>query len=708
MANKAYEPAMPPEQNAEDSAFISPVDSLAGQSWSEQTHQVIDEINVSHDFSSLVEDSRDFLTTTQDPLSGTRTPRGLMTFGLETDLDLSIIDLHFLDSYNSQIPFEFEELVPAVSDTTTTQYQGVEYSSDGKEERSSQRLKWRFVPAPQDHGYCEHDNLLLPAQTDPASTPQSLVEVANQPAAEKLDLSSRDRILSIVLSQLKHPISAAVHSFPSTEFLDSLIRYYMTAPLSTASSWIHRAGFRPRKACPELLLAMAGAGAVLTPDASLRKLGFAMEEVVRLQLPGVFEEDNQRIYDLELLQAYLLYLEVGLWSGNNRKIELSDAFRQPLITMVRRRGMFHHSAYPAISVNSDDTGDSLHEKWREWIGQESYKRLAFHLLRLDAELSMALLTNPVLSYAEVCLPLPAPEQLWLADNPFTWRNLYCKVYASGGPRIPTLTECIANMDLIESSRDMINKQLSCGALLNALWGTVWEYRQFSSVLGTQSRYWDNGLLMASRAQQITKILETFRLQHKNESEDGIGIGIGIVLHFILMHMNMSLEEIQSLATCDDPIRACDEQPLLAVRSWCKSREARQASWHASQIIRGLKHLQFQGIRDFKAIALYHASLVLWAYGMAGTDSMHSEGPNVWLDAEENTETQRYIALSRGVPVIQGGLLDGGFIALSQPRRILETMIDLLQSNSHCDPGMQPPPLVANLVLILGKLRDVSR
>lgn len=696
MSNRLYEPAMPPEQDAEEGAFISPADSLASQPWSEQPHQVIDDINVSHDFSSLIEDSRDFLTTAPDPLGGTRTPRGLMTFGLETDLDLSIIDLHFLDSYNSQIPFEFEELVPTLSDTI--QDNGVEYS-DAREERTSQRLKWRFVPAPQDHGYCEHDNLLLPAQTDPSSTPESLVEVANQTTTEKLDLSSRDRILSIVLSQLKHPISAAVHSFPSTEFLDSLIRYYTTALLSTASSWIHRAGFQPRKACPELLLAMAGAGAVLTPDASLRKLGFAMEEVVRLQLPGVFEEDNQRIHDLELLQAYLLYLEVGLWSGNNRKIELSDAFRQPLITMVRRRGMFHHSAYPAISVAIDETGDGLQEKWNEWIGQESYKRLAFHLLRLDAELSMALLTNPVLSYAEVCLPLPAPEQLWLADNPLTWRNLYCKIYAPGAPRVPTLTECIADMDLIESNRDIIDKQLSCAALLNALWGIVWEYRQFSSVLGTQSRYWDNGLLMASRAQQITKILEYFHLQHKDES--------GIVLHFILMHMNMSLEDIQSLATCDDPIRACDEHPLLGVRSWCKSREARQAVWHASQIIRELKHLPFQGIRDFKAIALYHASLVLWAYGMAGTDSMPSEGSNIWLDGEEDTDTQRYIALSRGMPVIQGGL-DGTLIALSQPRRILETMIYLLQSNSHSEPGAQPPPLVANLILILGKLRDVSR
>jgi hypothetical protein len=124
---------------------------------------------------------------------------------------------------------------------------------------------------------------------------------------------------------------------------------------------------------------MAAAGAVLTPDPSLRKLGFAMQEVVRLQLPSVFEGNNTTIRDLHLHQAYLLYLEIGLWSGNSRKIEISEAFRQPLLTMVRHGGNFHHSDYPPLPVRLEETGQSLEDTWRAWAYNEAYKRLVYRL-----------------------------------------------------------------------------------------------------------------------------------------------------------------------------------------------------------------------------------------------------------------------------------------------------------------------------------------
>ncbi|KKK11810.1 hypothetical protein ARAM_002653 [Aspergillus rambellii] len=708
-------------------AFIDP--QLAAQPWpQESANSVLEDVNgdmssvLSQDFSNFTTQNsrRDlFAAPLPDIASGTRTPRGLITFGLETNLDLSIVDLHFLESYNSRIPFEFDDQTAPLSLPDSAQGdQDAEPSRDTrdtKEVRSIQRVKWRFVPAPQDHGYQEHDNLLLPAQTNLSSTPQSLVEVTSKSTTECLDLSSRDRILSIVLSQIKHPISAAVHSFPSAEFLDRLIRYYLTVPFSTAGTWIHRAGFRPKKTCPELLLSMAAAGAVLTPDASLRKLGFAMQEVVRLQLPDVFEANNTKIYNLELLQAYLMYLEVGLWSGNNRKIELSEGFRQPLITMVRRRGMFHHSAYSSILVQPDDTGDKLYGKWRAWIRQESYKRLAYHLFRLDAELSMALLTCPIISYAEFCIPLPAPSQLWAADSAPKWKELYCELYAPGATRIPALTECVANLDLLESSRRVADISLSCSAVAHALWGLVWEYRQLSSLLGTQSRYWDPGLLMMTRSQQLTKMLDYLRMEYKDESN--------VSLNFILMHMHMSLEEIQTLATSEDPNCACEDQPAL--RDWCRSKEARLAVWHAGQVVRELELLPLQSLRDFVAIALYHASLTLWAYGIVSSQTKTNETPQtdlesmqpspilqvprkVWLDGDEAIDVQRYISFDRGIPVLHGILPEEPPVSLRNSRAVLDLMVRLLEQNHNPESQTQPPPLAANLILILGKLRDVSK
>jgi hypothetical protein len=46
-----------------------------------------------------------------------------------------------------------------------------------------------------------------------------------------------------------------------------------------------------------------------------------------------FERDNSRSRELQPLQAFALELQIGLWSGNKRKIEIAEAHAQPLITV---------------------------------------------------------------------------------------------------------------------------------------------------------------------------------------------------------------------------------------------------------------------------------------------------------------------------------------------------------------------------------------
>ncbi|OJJ47367.1 hypothetical protein ASPZODRAFT_96356 [Penicilliopsis zonata CBS 506.65] len=636
--------------------------------------------------------------------SGTRTPHGLIAFGLETNLDLSMVDLTFLETYNSRIPFEE---APLPMDNIP-----FAYASASEGDRSMSRLRWRFVPAPHDHGWLEHGNLLL---SDPALTltPRSLEQQQKQPPTESLDLACRDRILGIVLGQLKHPLSAALSSFPSVQLLDMLIRYFLTSPVSNASSWIHRPVFRPGSMCPELLLAMAGAGAVLTPDPSLRKLGFAMQEVVRLQLPAVFERDNTTVRDLDRHQAYLIYLEIGLWSGNSRKIEISEAFRQPLITMVRRGGLFHHSAYRSaetLPVSPEDAGEALDRKWRAWSRQEASKRLVYQLFRLEAQVSIALLTNPLISYAEMALPLPCPPALWDAPCAQRWKELYCTMEPPTHP--PTLTAALANLDLLEESRMICDPDLAGSAILHCVWGLVWEYRQLSGLLshgtptasaGAPARYWDSsGLLMASRRQQLTTMLDCFSMAHAAAPTSG-------EQHVIRMHMQMSLEEIETLATSDHPRRAC-----AALQKWFHQQtpsEPRRAVWHAGQVIRSAHALPPQGLRDFMAIAMYQATLVLWAYGMASTwlfpladasPPSPASTPLVCLDGPETEETNRYIALGRGVPCLQGSEAEG--VPLTNSCGVLDLAISLMARNHQVD---SQPPLVANLIHLLGKLRDAS-
>ncbi|RMJ27118.1 C6 transcription factor RegA [Aspergillus sp. HF37] len=627
------------------------------------------------------------------------TPRGLIDFGLETNLDLSLADLSFLESYNAQIPFEYEVAGTAqpFESAWTTEDDSTRTNRETGEDRSVQRLRWRFVPAPQDHGYAEHGNLLLSNQAAADATTQSLRGLnAGIGADDAFDLPTRDKILSIVLRQMPQHLSNAVASFPSPDLLGRLIRYVLTVPFSSAGSWIHCGTFAAKRSLPELALAMAAAGAVLTPDSALQKLGFAMQEAVRHQLRAVFEGDNTFIRDLEAHQAFLLQLEIGLWSGNSRKIEISESFRQPLITMLRRGGMFHAAAYRLITVNPGDTGQIMEDKWRAWVQQESRKRLVYRLWEHDAQSSMVLQTSPLMSYAEMSVPLPVSPALWRANDAEHWKNLYCAQQAG---RPPTLRECVLTADLLEASRRMVDMNASCAAALYAVWGMIWEYRQMNQLLSCGSSSpgaasCQRSLLMTSRYQQLAEMLDHFGTGYQNEA--------GLHLHVTLMHLHMSLEEIQLLAASLEKPPTADRIPT-SIWSWSRSKEGRRAVWHAGQVVREVRALPPRSLRDFTAIALYHSTLALWAYGvglgpLSATDATPTD---VWLDGADSDIIKRFVSLERGRPMLHA-VSDGGGVDLRDPSALLAMTLQVMRQN-HSGLDVREPPLVVNLVHLMERL-----
>ncbi|KAL3441950.1 hypothetical protein BJX65DRAFT_321753 [Aspergillus insuetus] len=633
----------------------------------------------------------------------------LVSFGLETNLDLSVLDLSFLESYNARAPFEYEAATVSTTGplTDAIESQDVETDQAAKEERSSQRIRWRFVPVAHDNGYAEHGNLLLSGQNGHDATPQSLLNI--QPGPEHGDcvtLASRDKILSMVLSQMPKPFLLNAASFPSPELLDRLIRYYLSVPSASPSQWIHMSTFSIKACRPELLLAMAAAGAVLTPDPALRKLGYALQEVLRHQLPAACEGDNTLIKDLELQQAFLVSLEISLWSGNSRKMELCESERHALITIIRRRGLFDAGRYPRITVHPSDSGEKLESKWRLWVRAESNKRLVYRLWQHDTQCSTVLLTGPLISYAELSLPLPSCSRLWNAPTAEQWRVSVSLQEAEGQAGLYTrsLTECVMNMDLLESHRATIDMNLSCTAVLQALWGLAWEYRQMSLLTGsantsTPPRSWSAGLLMASRYQQLTEMLDYFKVAYGNET--------WLYWNSTLMHLHISLEEVQLLATgLEQPDALAQIPPTLC--AWSTSKDGRTAIWHAAQIVRELRGSRPQCLRDFAAVALYQAALTLWAYGMCvgSLSSIPTAQESIWVDGEETDRIQRFISVGRGRPMLHGWSPKGEFVDLWDSTAILTMAIQLMRDN-HSGPDACEPPLVECLIHALQKLLEVA-
>lgn len=89
----------------------------------------------------------------------------------------------------------------------------------------------------------------------------------------------------------------------------------------------------------------------------------------------------------------MLVLDVGIWSGFKRKMEIAESFMQPLLTvsvllkrrgidaqanrsqMLRRAGAFSAPGdSPALLPLDSDSPEALEAKWKKFISRESYKR----------------------------------------------------------------------------------------------------------------------------------------------------------------------------------------------------------------------------------------------------------------------------------------------------------------------------------------------
>ena len=481
-------------------------------------------------------------------------------------------------------------------------------------------------------------------------------------------------------------------AFPSMELLDGLIQYFLSSPSIDAPTWFHLPTFSPSKLNPELLASVVSAGAATLPDISLRKLGYALHEASRLGQSKSFEEDNTAIRDLQHLQTFLLQLKVGMWSGISRKMEIAESFLQPLMTMLRRGGRFRRSTWKEISPSPDDQGSVLEDKWLSWVNQESFLRLVHRAFEFDRQSSMALLKPPLLSYAEMQLPLPSPNSLWQAKSAANWKMAYLSD-ASATAKRPSATECLLDLEHL-TQHDYANS-----TYLYLMWGPIWEYRQMCALTSRSQSLSTNSLILSSRYQELTKQLEDFRL-----STPPMTKSVEITLEMLLVHLNAPLDDIQLFAGIEGQEEARSAYPGL--RDWAKTPSARQALWHAGQILRAAEVLPKALLSNFNAIAVYHAGLILWVYGfLRRSVTTEQIDTAVVLNGDDSLSARKFITLDRGIPAIKNSGSQHP-THLSDVCGVMDGLTQLLRA--HHDASEPSPPLVGNLVQLLEGLRSAIK
>lgn len=464
-----------------------------------------------------------------------------------------------------------------------------------------------------------------------------------------VSLASRDRLLSMILGTCEPAVMRHVLSrFPSGELISSILTHFVTLRFDEVGRWIHTPSLNINQDNEAFLAALLSVAAVESRHPDIRRLGFAVQEAARIGVADRFESDNRNTRDLRTVQAFSLQLHAGFWSGMRRKMEIAESFTFPLVTMLRRSGHFRKRA-SSTPPDLDGPDASIEEAWDEWIRIESFKRLAYQVLIQDTNISMSLLTQPLLSMAEFHLDLPCSPAMWTAASAHSWKPF---AVSSARTPIPTIRDALSNLSLLRDHQSNIDVQLSLNIIVSSLWPRVWQFRQMHAMPPIDG-CGSNSLTANSLHQELVLGFKYLKIRSE-EWEGGISPPVALKLEVCLMHLHVSLEAIQIFGGKEGEAEARKTVPQL--KTWSRSREAREALRSAGQTLKAASQLEAGTLRGFAAVAVYHASLVLWAYGILVDSTTQSTGPPPSLvqldDLGDSPDLERFLLVGHGLPCIR--------------------------------------------------------
>lgn len=307
-----------------------------------------------------------------------------------------------------------------------------------------------------------------------------------------------------ICSDILIAVYSSVPSFPSLQLLEDLIDVFLLQDTYAIDSQVHTPLFDAKHTSTEFLLAMVAKGAGFIALPPIWKMGLVIQEVVRFAVADLFEKDNSNTRDLFSVQASLLWVNIGIWSGFRRQTEIAASFLQPPLTMLTWSNAFSHFRYKSIVPSLEDSEVTLERKWKDWAEQESWKRMVFNTFIQDSQVMLVQMRSPLISPAQMLLPVPAPRELWLAPNAEVWRSAFIAKYPAGTETLPSVIDIVGDPHILGSSGNQLDKRLCQLIVAHAIAHEVFEYRQHAQIsrhLGELRRR-DRGLGHMSRRRDL--------------------------------------------------------------------------------------------------------------------------------------------------------------------------------------------------------------
>ncbi|KAK4944544.1 hypothetical protein LTR10_015978 [Elasticomyces elasticus] len=482
---------------------------------------------------------------------------------------------------------------------------------------------------------------------------------------KSLSTSIRDQILGVIIKSCEPDNMIQVMSaFPGLDVLDRLLKVFFSWHVTQTESWIHVPTFELKEVRIELLTACIASAAVMSSSRSVQKFGMAIQEFLVFHLWQASEKKNTLIRDLQFLQAFTLHLQIGTWSGIRRKMEMCSSFMNILTNSMRGGDRYRYGSYTSPIPCPRDEGEVLETKWKQWVEEESFKRLVYCVFVHCSQESLMTSGTSLIAYSELSLPLPQTRKLWFASSASEWKSIFWEMQAIETGRSPSLVNLLANPTDVGNLPGLYDRGLAQIVLIYASCSVIRRYRQDKAVFSSNDNIENRENILSDEAQHrsILRLLDANR--GIRESGDLTSTAaLDMILEVLSMHLFAPFEQMELVAGKEGPEESRLAYPSLL--QWIHTSSARQAVWHAGQVLRAMRKVPSSELTIFHAVIAYHATLCIWVYGVVSQDPGDkspstqtlnvSDQNKVLIDGEESIQSQRWISHNRGVPLIMGNV-----------------------------------------------------
>jgi hypothetical protein len=410
-----------------------------------------------------------------------------------------------------------------------------------------------------------------------------------------------------------------------------------------------------------LLLAVAAVGSNYADIAESADFREAFQEFLRRATSLIAEVYRAHDLFIPIAQARLLNL-IGLATSSTQQarahvpryhVELARSCLEAAILQDFRA---NNSAL--VNGVQSATSDSTEQQWLIWVQQESRYRTGYLIWLIDCTLAYLADSRPLCTLDDARAPLPCSEALWDAESAGAWSKLN-----KGYPIQPSLCSAVETLYMKKSIGSTFS-ELSHILLIHALYQKTWDTgkhlkqplsdwvptaktRGFQSTPSKDTFWLPSYPLCENWRNSACDCLDVLHWHASSLVAKASGLEHTTVLHLHLARVILltPFQEIHDLASSligrygksntatffvhDGSYQTQNVAKLPQVRqiTWRWLREdqhkARLAMIHAGSVFWHVRRYSTNSF--YEPIAIYLASIALWAYGSYKTAALGARG-----------------------------------------------------------------------------------